>query len=73
MLIIPRVLACLFVITLITTVAPASGQSDYGTTMLGAGFTGKPFVIEGDVVMETTGLYESIRDYADATNPAWIG
>jgi len=49
--------------------APEGGNP----TILGAGFTGRPFVLHDDVVMETGGLYEALRDYADAAAPLWLG
>ena len=44
-----------------------------GATILGTAFTGKPYVLAGDVVIETTGLDEVIRDFTSATEPSWVG
>ena len=60
-------------ILLLTSIVAVQVHADAGATVLGAGFSGKPFVLEGDVVVETLGIYESIRDYEDASNPTWIG
>lgn len=40
---------------------------------VGTAFTGVPFVIEGDLVLETDGLVDVIRDVADADHPELIG
>jgi hypothetical protein len=48
------------------------GVPTSGATILGAGFSGKPFVLTDDVIIETNGLYESVRDYADAASPTWL-
>ena len=59
-------------ILLLTSIAASQVHATTGATMLGTGFSGKPFALEGDVVVETIGLFESIRDYQDADNPTWI-
>ncbi len=67
--------AALVLVVIVPPSAMASadpGVPTTGATVLGAGFSGKPFVLDGDMVIETIGLYESIRDYQDATNPDWV-
>ena len=52
---------------------PVAAQDDVGTTVLGSGFTGKPFLLHDDVVIETVGLYEVLRDHAEPTEPQILG
>ena len=48
-------------------------QSGEGVTFLGAGFTARPFALDDDLVMETDGAWNCLRDYGDAAAPAWVG
>jgi hypothetical protein len=50
-----------------------AAHADTGPTPVGAGFTGIPTVLTGDMVLEDTGLYSVIRAYVDASEPAWFG
>jgi hypothetical protein len=59
-------------VTIIVLLAAGQAPATTGATVLGAGFSGKPFALDGDVVIETIGLYESIRNYEDAANPTWL-
>jgi hypothetical protein len=59
-------------VAVIVLLAAGRAPATTGATVLGAGFSGKPFALDGDVVIETIGLYESIRDYEDAVNPIWL-
>lgn len=43
-----------------------------GTTILGTGLTGRPYVLESNVVIESIGLVEAIRSYEDTANPTWL-
>src|SRR5512137_1948813 len=42
-------------------------------TVIGSGLTGRPYVLRDDIVLESTGLVEAIRDFADWRAPAWLG
>ncbi len=59
----------LFVIAATTAIA----AEPPGATILGSGFVGAPFVIEGDVVIESNTLYETVRSYADPQAPQVLG
>lgn len=52
---------------------PAFGSTGSGVTYLGAGFTNAPFALGDDVVLETDGVWCSLRDYEDAVAPTWLG
>jgi hypothetical protein len=41
--------------------------------IVGAGLTGWPVVISGDLVLEGSGLIDVVRDYTDAGSPRWYG
>ncbi len=60
-------LAALLIVPAITTAQPASG-----TTVIGSGLSGRPFVIEDDLVLENLGLYEAVRAYDDPQAPTWL-
>jgi len=51
----------------------AAEQFGDGVTFLGAGFTARPFALDADVVIETDGAWNCLRDYGDDASPAWIG
>ena len=53
-------------------VVRADEQSGTGVAFLGAGFTGAPFALGGDLVLETDGLWNCFRDYGAATPPRWV-
>ncbi len=44
-----------------------------GVTILGAGFTGRPFALDGDVVLETNGIWNCLRDHGAPDDPGWVG
>jgi hypothetical protein len=70
-----RSVVTVLIVTMLASSVGATASPEVPTTgasILGAGFSGKPFVLGGDLVIETNGLYESIRDYEDAANPEWI-
>ncbi|HOX25323.1 MAG TPA: hypothetical protein PLL30_12880 [Candidatus Krumholzibacteria bacterium] len=52
--------------------AVAAEQVGEGVTFLGAGFTGKPFALAGEVILETDGSFNCARDYTDPEHPVWI-
>lgn len=52
---------------------PAAAAAAPGLTVLGSGVTGRPYVLHDDIVMETTGLFEAVRDFSDVGAPAWVG
>ena len=43
------------------------------TTVLGSGFTGRPYVITGDVFIEDRVASSVLRDLTDAVHPTWLG
>jgi len=53
--------------------ALAADQAGEGVTFLGTGFTGKPFVLAGEIVLETDGSWNCTRDYVDPARPGWLG
>jgi hypothetical protein len=70
----PLVLALPLVTALSLAAAPSATAQDLpGAPILGAGLTGWPEVISGDVVLEGNGVVDVIRDYADADSPRWYG
>jgi len=53
---------------------PAIAQDLIGATMVGSGFTGRPFALEDDIVLDSSGLVDAVRNYAPLSNrPSWIG
>ncbi len=62
-------LTLLITIVAITATAAPEGE----TTLLGAGFAGRPVVLRDDIVMESNGLFEAVRDYADVQAPEFLG
>jgi hypothetical protein len=53
--------------------AAAASQEGENVTVLGAGFTATPFALAGDVILETDGLWNAVRDYRDPVHPTWLG
>ena len=51
----------------------AAEQSGEGVTFLGAGFTARPFALDADLILETDGAWNCLRDYGVAPTPAWVG
>ena len=43
------------------------------TTVLGSGFTGRPYAITGDVFIEDRVAASVLRDLTDTVHPAWLG
>ena len=42
-------------------------------SILGSGFTGKPFVLGGDLVLESDSLVDLVRDYGTSPEPTLVG
>ncbi len=72
----PRALrTMLLAATLSTALALAPGaaaQPGAGATIIGSGLSGRPFVLEDDLVLENLGLYEAVRAYDDPAAPTWF-
>lgn len=58
---------------LLSGAATAFADGPPGISLLGSGFTGKPFVIEGDIVIETNSLVATIRDFSNPREPVVVG
>ncbi len=59
---------------LAATTSPTAAQDETGDLVLiGSAFTGRPYPVGGDVVLESGGVFDAVRDYADPDQPAWIG
>ena len=63
--------ACLCLLLPLTM--PAAATAAPAITVLGSGVTGRPYVLRDDIVLETTGLFEAVRDFSDARAPVWVG
>jgi hypothetical protein len=62
----------LLAMLLLVSSASADEQSGDGVVFLGAGFTGPPFHLGGDLVLETDGLWNAIRDHEGGDLPEWV-
>lgn len=64
-------IALLIVIVSLPLSAAAAADPVY--PVIGHGFTGRPIVLRDDIVLETDGLMEAVRDFSDPKSPAWVG
>jgi hypothetical protein len=64
-------IACGLLFALGAATALADGMP--GVALLGSGFTGKPFVIKDDLVAESDGLRETLRDFSNPREPVVVG
>lgn len=67
------VISLLLVIDVSCRPAVAADQEGENVTVLGAGFTAIPFGLSGDIVVETNGVWNAVRDYSDPATPTWFG
>lgn len=67
----PRTFVCWLLLILWSPLAVAQATNDLST--LGLALTGPPLALEGDLVMETVGLNNVIRDHTDPAQPTLVG
>lgn len=51
----------------------AAGAVAPGITVIGSGFTGAPYQLSGELVLETCDLIDLVRDHAESPEPALVG
>lgn len=60
-------------VAILVLVPGFSALAEPSYSVIGSGFTGRPFVLRDDIVLETDGVTEAIRDFSDPKSPGWIG
>jgi len=65
---------CSLLFALLTLLAAAAGaQQSNDLSTLGSALTGRPLVLDGNLIMESVGLQDVIRDHEDPAQPTMLG